>query len=405
LKSFPGTGFQSDCSNNRNGEIKEILRFGLDYTMYLQEIQKELDYYQKLTPTNFAEERAKFFECLKIQIPYNPVFEYNDELEVKDYEEIKKTLKKQRGRDAIINAFLSVHLDVADLMIAWKKNTYTDISILSGQLFGSTKDFDLSRAENLYKKLYKLLRQNREVCHDKQIAQKFKEEFKKRNLEGWRIEYNEANGGNVSIYEVEKKVVIRTGAVETKLGVECILAHELDGHAWQAFNAMADRRYHQWFLSYLGTERQYEGFATFVVINKLSISHINRELKHNLAFMIATAYAQRLSFWDTFQKMYQICADENISFFAAYKAKRGFGATSQPGCFQKENAYLLGALEIIRLVEEAEENYYRLSQGCFPLAALRHVSNKRPEWISIDNFNQDNIDYFKHHMKAILTSQ
>ena len=50
--------------------------------MNFQEIQKELDYYQKLTPTNFAEERAKFFECLKIQVPYNPIFEYNDKLEV-----------------------------------------------------------------------------------------------------------------------------------------------------------------------------------------------------------------------------------------------------------------------------------------------------------------------------------
>ena len=373
--------------------------------MNFQEIQKELDYYQKLTPTNFTEERAHFFECLKKQHPYNPEFKYNDKLAVEDYKEIKKTLKKQRGRDAMIDAFLDVHLDVTDLMIAWKKNNYRDVSILSGQIFGSTKDFELSRAEKLYEKLIRLLPQNTEIYNDKQIAQKFQEEFKKRHLDDWRIEYNEANGGNVSIYEVEKKVVIRTGAVETKLGVECILAHELDGHALQAFNAMADRRYDQWFLSYLGTERQYEGFATFVVINRLPISHINRELKHNLAFMIATAYAQRLSFWDTFQKMYQICADENISFFATYKAKRGFRITSQPGCFQKENAYLLGALEIIRLVEEAKENFYKLSQGCFPLTALRHVSSKRPKWISIDNFNQANVDYFKRSMMAIMTSQ
>ena len=43
---------------------------------------------------------------------------------------IKKTLKKQRGRDAIINAFLDVHMDVADLMIAWKKNRYKDQGLL-----------------------------------------------------------------------------------------------------------------------------------------------------------------------------------------------------------------------------------------------------------------------------------
>ena len=77
--------------------------------------------------------------------------------------------------------------------------------------------------------------------------------------------------------------------------------------------------------------------------------------------------------------------------------------TNRPGCFQKENAYLLGALEVIRLVEEAKENYYKLSKGCFPLAALRHVSDKRPKWISIENFNQDNVEYFKRNMETIVT--
>jgi len=50
--------------------------------MNFQEIQKELDYSQKLTRSKFAEERAKFFKRLKIQVPYNPVFEYNGKLHV-----------------------------------------------------------------------------------------------------------------------------------------------------------------------------------------------------------------------------------------------------------------------------------------------------------------------------------
>jgi len=34
--------------------------------MDLEKIQKELDYYRKFTPVNFAEERLKFFEPIYI---------------------------------------------------------------------------------------------------------------------------------------------------------------------------------------------------------------------------------------------------------------------------------------------------------------------------------------------------
>ena len=93
--------------------------------------------------------------------------------------------------------------------------------------------------------------------------------------------------------------------------------------------------------------------------------------------------------------------DKNFSFSAAYKAKRGFQDTAQPGCFQKENAYVLGALEIVKLIEESNDNYYSLSQGCFPLSANRFITSRKPEWISVKEFNKENLEYFKEKMKII----
>jgi hypothetical protein len=84
------------------------------------------------------------------------------------------------------------------------------------------------------------------------------------------------------IYETEKRGGIRTGATKTKISLECALSHELDGHAIQAFNAMANKRYNKWFLSYLGKERQYEGYATFIEIINLSIAHVKCELENFL---------------------------------------------------------------------------------------------------------------------------
>lgn len=364
-------------------------------------IQRELDYYKKFTPANFMEERARFLAHIKKSEPYNPFFNYNDNLEVKDYKEIKEALQKEAGSDLIINEFLKVYLDVADMMIAWRKNDYEALSNISGKIFGSTNMFDINRTIENYKQLTILANEFAEVYNDEQIGEKFKEEFTKRKLEGWLIEYHEASGGNVSIYESEKKIVIRTGTTETKQGLECVIAHELDGHAVQAFNAMSDKRYAKWLLSYLGTEKQYEGYATFVVINNLSTPHINSELAYNFALIIATSQAQSSSFYETYQRIYELGRDKDFSFSAACKAKRGFQDTAHPGCFQKENAYSLGALEIIALVEESEENYYRLLQGCFPLSAIRFIPVKEPKWQSVKNFNKENQAYFKKMMKMI----
>ncbi len=373
-----------------------------NFYMNFEKIQKELDYYQKFTPVNFAEERTKFFESVKKNQSYNPLFQYADKLDVEDFEKIKKALEKEKGEDAVINEFLKVQLDVTDMMIAWKKNDYQSISILSGKLFGSINEFNLQSSIRVYKSLRILRQHSEDIYNDKQIRAGFLEELKKRNLEGWIIEYNDASGGNVSIYETEKKVVIRTGATETKLSLECVLTHELDGHAIQAFNAMENKRYNKWFLSYLGTERQYEGYATFIEINNLSIAHIRSEIEYFLGLMIATALASRLSFYQTYKEIYELCGDKDFSFLAAYKAKRGFQDTAQAGCFQKENSYLLGAIEIIKLVEENKEYYYSLSQGCFPLSIIKLIPNQRPKWVSVKEFDKENLKYFKNKMNRII---
>jgi hypothetical protein len=272
--------------------------------MNFAHIQRELDYYKKFTPNNFSEERTRFFKHFEKKEPYNPVFNYSDKLTLRDYKDIKDSLKKERDTDLLINEFLRVYMDVVDMMIAWKQNNYKDLSTISGKIFGSTTEFNIRQTIREYDKLNILTHEPMVVYNDEQIGKKFLEEFKKRKLKGWVVEYQEASGGNVSIYESDKKVVIKTGAVETMLGLECVLSHELDGHAIQAFNAMSNKRYRKWLMSYLGTEKQYEGYATLVVINNLSTSHIISELNYNFILIIATAQAQTSSFYETFQVIY-----------------------------------------------------------------------------------------------------
>ena len=63
-------------------------QMSFNFYMNFEQIQKELDYYQKFTPVNFAEERTKFFESVKKNQSYNPLFKYANKLDVKDFEKI-----------------------------------------------------------------------------------------------------------------------------------------------------------------------------------------------------------------------------------------------------------------------------------------------------------------------------
>ena len=371
----------------------------------LDHIQKVLDYYRKFIPVNFSEERDTFFTKVGRGGSYNPLFVYQDPLGAGDYREIGRTLKSNLGSDPLVDRFLEVYIRLTDLYTAWKDDAYETVSAIGEELFGSTKILDAAGAVRVYHEIQNRDQEPGQRLDHRQIGAGFQREFAARGLKGWRVEFKRAVGGNVSIYETEKKVVIRTGAKDSRIGLESVICHELDGHLQQALNAMADTRYGPWLLSYLGTERQYEGYATFVEINNLTVPHINSEVEKGILLMLATAVAEQASFFDTYREIVGLCQDRDFSFMAAVKAKRGFRQTVRPGCFQKEYSYMLGAWDVIRLVEEDRSNYFRLSRGCFPLSALPFVSAEKPMWTGVSGFNRANWQYFKDLMLQITIAR
>lgn len=371
--------------------------------MNFEKIQTELDYYKKLAPVNYRNELDKFFLALRDGKEYNPQFEYEDSCTVQDYERIREEIKEcSEKKDRIVYEFLKVFGKVAGFMIAWKKQDYENVSKITGELFGSHKQLSLSEAEEIYKKIGGFKGVSEERYSDKQIGEMFSKEFFKRGLEGWKVEYDGSNGSEVSIYETRKTVVIKKDVSIPKFKLERILCHEIDGHALQAFNAMENEKYSKWFLSYLGTEQQYEGYALFTEMNLLKKEHIRDLFGRYLLLMIATKFGEKNSFFETYKKMFQFSGDEYFSFLASYKAKRGLTDTSNPGCFQKENSYLLGALKMIELVEEDDRNYGKLSQGCIPFSVIEMLEERKNKWEAVEKLNNKNLAYFKKLMRGVL---
>ncbi len=368
-------------------------------------IQKELDYYQKFIPLNYESEKDAFFQKQKKGIPYNPVFEYQDPLTVKNYHEIRVFLVNSKGADRIINHFLDRYVLVTDLMIAWKEDNYPGMTQLSGTLFGSYCQLDLPKAVERYKRVVSLDHSTQENLYcDEEIGCFFLKYFSQMGLSGWSIEYPITSGSEVSIYELEKKVVIRKGTVAGQAGLERIICHEIVGHAFQAFNAMeTGHPYTDWLTTYLGTETQYEGWAVFTEVNNLKQHHIIPIIRRYLFFMIATAMASELSFDKVYSRLFELSSDQEFSFFAAAKAKRGFSDTSVHGCFQKENSYLTGALMVIDLVRKNLENLNKLSLGVFPFTALNDIqAQDEPAWASVKQVNHANIEFFINTLNGCI---
>jgi hypothetical protein len=114
---------------------------------------------------------------------------------------------------------------------------------------------------------------------DKEIGERLLRAFAELDLSGWRIDYQPHNGSELSICEGRRTVVIKEGIRFDEITQERVICHEIVGHAFQALNALTVRRpYSRWLSTYLGTEKQYEGYAVFGEINRLPENHVQNIL-------------------------------------------------------------------------------------------------------------------------------
>lgn len=371
--------------------------------MNLQKITGELDYYKKFIPNNYNQEMNEFFRALNRGRIYNPIFKYDDKLNASDYTRIKHAIEKSRGEDRIINQFVEVYSSVADMMAARQNDIYDEITRISGELFGDYKDLDEEAAIDFYKTNKGFAYSNQhKVYSDKQLAARAFKELEKWGMLDWQVEYNGVGGSEVQIYEHEKKIVIKSGTKLPKPSIERIVCHEVVGHALQHFNGEANKKYSDWFTAYIGTEKQYEGLAVFTEIHNLEKTHIDYIFGRYVLFIIATSIAARSDFYEVYQKVYELCGDQEFSFFTAYKTKRGFRDTAKPGCFQKENSYIFGTRDIINLVQEDEDNYDKIISGLFPLSAMPLIDKPKNKWVGINMLNSDNEKYFSENIDPIF---
>jgi hypothetical protein len=375
--------------------------------MTIQKINKELDYYEKLQALNYNEERKRFFKAVENGVEYNPQFRYRDDNNLEKYLALKRIISNFRGEDPLINEYINIFEKVTDLMISWQKDNYEEITEISGDLFGSYKDLDYKKVLAVYQALdSKYFNQPLRLYKGKKVYKEFERALNKEGLDGWTIEFNEAMPGGVAIYELDKKIFLKKTVTYNEIKLSQTIAHEIKGHAYQAFNAELphNQKYRDWLIGYLGTEKQYEGLAIFTEINHQKEKYIAATLHFYILMLLANIKAVNSTFFEIFSWLSQYTEDSDIAYNMTIRTKRGFRDTSKRGCFQKENAYIFGCYEIAKLVKTDIKNYNKIIQGIFPLSVIEYIKDTEVKWVGIEELNWQGIEFFIKYFEEILNN-
>ncbi len=105
----------------------------------------------------------------------------------------------------------------------------------------------------------------------------------------------------------------------------------------------------------------------------MNFTKIQRELDYYKKFTPINYTGERIKFFEHVKKNEPYNPEFNYPDKLSVSDYKDFRVCLKKEMGKKENSYLLSAMEIIKLVEESKENYYKLSQGCFPLSALKRT--------------------------------
>jgi hypothetical protein len=93
-----------------------------------------------------------------------------------------------------------------------------------------------------------------------------------------------------------------------------------------------------------------------------------------------------------------LTGDQDLSFLASCRAKRGFRDSAFPGCFQKENSYLYGLFLVLEQLFENPENLRKIASLKFSFSAIEYIPNGLTTFVE-SNQNIDTLFLKKVHQK------
>ncbi|PIK54258.1 hypothetical protein BSL78_08831 [Apostichopus japonicus] len=122
------------------------------------------------------------------------------------------------------------------------------------------------------------------------------------------------------------------------------------------------------------------------------------------ALLYFTVYnASRLSFADLFERLGRFLQDPEVRWDYCMRAKRGQVDTSKPGCFNKDQVYLDGVLQILRYRNEIDfHSLVRLGKVSYlDVDRLKKDAVLDPSTVILPSFMLD-LDHYRNKLTEIL---
>ena len=330
-----------------------------------------LDYYKLLVPDNGEIEKQKFKTSWNNQEKYNPQHIYSA-LSEKNYEDVEIQIQVHKAQNPILDIFVDLFSKISNVLASLQQHNYIRVTSLTGELFGDVKEFDLQKLIDLQKLSQTKIavfgaNQTNQSYTGAELVIKFQDKINEYDLSDWAIEQDPKRLSDVTIDASNKKIIINPARKISEVELTRLLEHEIKGHIFQGENSSNYDLYQDLFSCYLGNEQQSEGFALFVEVNNLDDLVFWNIINRYTIFMITNHIALTNDFYRTFSFIFDISNDFELSYLAALRSKRGFEDTSNIGCFQKENSYLIGLTKVINLALNQPEKLEQIKALKFPL--------------------------------------
>jgi len=329
---------------NKQAKIQQNKKIDRD----IIEIDKAIKLLYHLKPINLEEETEKFFNKRN----YNPQFEYPqlkfDPLEL--VEKLNKIQNEIENDESEIGKLFQNKIEEIstkiELLESINETTFTENSI---KLYGEPSKEEVKECKKLLEEInYKKLKE-KETQHSAEYAAKeFEKAFQKYKLDKWKVKFKKNMVTNC-IAGKNNRLFIKTNAKFTKSRIKALIVHEIETHILTAENGKQQeyQLFNRGFSGYLTTQ---EGMAMYNVEQQTgkSFSKNYSALSH----VMATHYAKKHSFNQTFRKLLKLNIPEQQAFKSTLKVKRGFEDTSQTGTFTKDYIYYKGYKEIKNFIEQ-----------------------------------------------------
>lgn len=328
----------------------------------LFEIWQQFEF--NVDPINTGTEKEKFLKNKN----YNPKFEYQT---FDNLSQVKKNLLRVNPDASWMGKLVGERRDTMlkkiEMLLNRKSEKFTKNSI---ELFGKPDKKLVSFANEEIKLQDELEIKNLSHNDARRIISRALNENR---LDNWKIQVREDMSATAKVDTAEKVVYIKQGEKFSTAGIERLIVHELQSHAFRMENSVRQKYklFQMGFPYYLETE---EGLAAFneekigyLLHNRISRTYAGRVLAVNLAL--------EKSFSDVFAELSRHFSEED-AWILTVRAKRGLLNTSAAGGFTKDFLYLSGKLKIKNFVKKkGNDGFLSLYNGRVGLQHLEAINN------------------------------